>query len=256
MFDADRVREGLASTRFARLSYVRETDSTNEDAAHVLGMAAGGAVFLAEYQRHGRGRRGRQWVAPEGSALLFTAVLPEPLETAALWAVPFWSALAVADAVYAAAGRALTLQWPNDLLLGGRKVCGILSTSRVTGKSAWAACGIGLNVIRPADPGAEVDPRAAYLSDTGTALAREELLVAIVRALDASLPALRTPRGVAERWERRAGLPGTPYRILAESSTEPFDAQALRLGPEGELVVAAAGGERSIALGEARVLRD
>ena len=105
MFDAEAVRERLAGLRFGRLNYARETGSTNDDAAQLLGdQAAAGSILVAEYQRHGRGRRGRRWIAPAGSALLFTAILPEPIAATALWVVPFWCALAVADGIEAALG--------------------------------------------------------------------------------------------------------------------------------------------------------
>lgn len=298
MFDAEGVRQRIAGLRFGRLRYVRETDSTNDDAAEALGdSAAAGSILVAEYQRHGRGRRGRRWVAPPGSALLFTAILPEPVAAATLWVVPFWCALAVADGVEAALGVPLGLQWPNDLLLGARKLCGILSASRVMGNLAWAACGVGLNVTRPqnGDPNVAIgrshqkdgaqradltigagpadltigakpahqktDPEAAYLSDVVAKPSREDLLVALARAFDASFDALRNPRSVADRWSERAGLPGAHYRILIDGESAPLEARARRLGDGGELIVDAGSRdesgsrERVIALGDARVLR-
>jgi BirA family biotin operon repressor/biotin-[acetyl-CoA-carboxylase] ligase len=257
MFDEAFVRERIAPTRFPRLLYTRETDSTNDDALNLLAdRRAAGAVILAEYQRLGRGRRGRRWVAPAGSALLFTAIVPRAVPTAALWAVPFWCALAVADGVAASAGIALSQQWPNDLLLDGRKACGILSTSRVVGDEAWVGTGVGLNVLRPpADTGA-VDPAAAYLSDAARDVSREDVLIAIVRALDARLGMLDEPAAIASEWERRAGLPGAAYRLFVDGETAAFDAVALRLSPDGGLVVANRGSERRIALADARVLRD
>jgi len=255
LFDEEGVRRQLGSTRFPHLRFVVETDSTNDDASSELGTdAAAGALFVADYQRHGRGRRGRRWVALPGSALLFTAVLPEPLATSGLWTVPFWCALAVADGVRDVAGLALELQWPNDLLLGGRKVCGILSTSRVVGESAWVACGVGINVARP-NAGMGADPDAAFLSDAKQPLAREDVLIAVVRALDARLPMLREPSAVSQAWESTAKLAGTPYHILVDGELSPFEGRALRLGAEGALVVEVGGREREVTLGDARVLR-
>jgi BirA family biotin operon repressor/biotin-[acetyl-CoA-carboxylase] ligase len=257
MFDEAGVRRGLASTRFPHLRYAAETDSTNDDASAELGnAAAAGTLFVADYQRHGRGRRGRRWVAPRGNALLCTAILPEPLATSVLWKVPFWCALAVADGVRALTNVALELQWPNDLLLGGRKVCGILSTSRIVGELAWAACGMGINVTRPNSRAAGVERGAAFLSDSASSLAREDVLVAVVRALDARLPMLYGSGAVAQAWESAANLAGTPYRILVDGEEAPFVGRALRLGAEGALVVEVDGREREVALGDARVLRD
>jgi len=255
-FDEAGVRRRVASTRFANVRYCAETDSTNDDASAELGGAqAGGTLFVADYQRHGRGRRGRRWVAPTGSALLFTAILPDPLPPSGLWAVPFWCALAVAEGVLDVTNLALGLQWPNDLLLAGRKVCGILSTSRIVGERAWAACGMGINVLRPRS-GTGVDPDAAFLSDLAPTLTREDVLVAVVRALDRRLEMLREPQTVARDWESTAKLAGTPYRIQVDGEPAPFVGRALRIGAEGALVVDVDGRRREIALADARVLRD
>jgi BirA family biotin operon repressor/biotin-[acetyl-CoA-carboxylase] ligase len=256
MFDEASVAERLASTRFGPLRYSVETDSTNDEAAAVLGHpAATGVLFVAEYQRHGRGRRGRRWVAPPGTSLLFTAVLPRAIDTTALWAVPFWAALAVAEGIQGAALLIVDLQWPNDVLFDGRKVCGILSTSRVAGATAWAACGIGINVHRPTDAGADIDPGAAFLDDSAPGITREEVLVAVVRALDDGLDALDHPQDVARAWERRAGLPGAPYRIQVDGEPEPFQCTAEGLAPDGSLIIKVDGKTRTVALADARALR-
>ena len=78
LLDAARVRAALAGTAFADVRSVRETASTNDDAARLLGdPSAAGATLVAEFQRAGKGRKpGRAWIAPAGSALLFTAIVP------------------------------------------------------------------------------------------------------------------------------------------------------------------------------------
>jgi BirA family biotin operon repressor/biotin-[acetyl-CoA-carboxylase] ligase len=256
MFDEAAVVARVAATRFARVRYVIETASTNDDAARELGSQAGhGSVLVAEHQTGGHGRRGRRWVSAPGSGLLFTVTLPEPIAASSLWAVPFWCALAVQEGAGRSSGALLDLQWPNDLLLGGRKVCGILSTSRVAGELAWVACGIGINVRRPSADSSEVDPHAAYLSDIAPSVVREDVLVAILRALDDAFGLLSDTSAVARAWEERARLRGTPYRILVDGDAEPFDARAVRLGVDGRLVVDVQGRERAISLADARVVR-
>ena len=255
MFDIAAVRRRLRSTRFANVRYVDETDSTNDDAAALLSDPAGsGTIIVAGYQRHGRGRRGRRWVAPPGTALLFSAVLPDAVTASHLWSVSFWCALAVSDGITAATEIVTTLQWPNDLLLGTRKVCGILTTSRVVGDLGWAACGVGLNVLR-AQSSAEGEPYAAYLSDAASSVSREDTFVSIVEAMDRWLPALRSAPSVAREWERRAGLPGERYRVQIDGEPIPFEGSALRLDDDGALILRVNGEERRAAMAEARVLR-
>jgi BirA family biotin operon repressor/biotin-[acetyl-CoA-carboxylase] ligase len=240
---------------------IRATDvtgSTNDDAAAILGTpGSAGAVILADYQRAGRGRRARSWLAPPGSSLLFTAILPEPIATAALWAVPFWTALAVAAGIEAAIGLRTGLQWPNDLLLGDRKCCGILCVSRIVAERAWVGCGTGINVRRPEgdEELANLVPPPAFLSDAAPQAERRPVLDAILAAYKSSLRSLERPRDVARDWERRAGLAGTRYRLHVDGEARPFDAVARRLGEDGSLVVDVPGGERSISLADARVVR-
>ncbi len=258
MFAVDKVRLRVAQTRFARVRFAEETESTNDDASACLGAASSyGETFVADYQRAGRGQRGRRWFAPPGGALMFTAILPEPIDTSALWAVPFWTALGVADGIEAATGIRVNLQWPNDLLLDTRKCCGILGVSRVDGELSHVGCGVGLNVTRPAhdDDLASVVPPPAFLSDAFGTTSREAILGEILLAFDRSFRRFASPRTIARTWEQRAALDGTPYRLDFGDGLERLDATARRLGDDGALVVDDGTRERSIAFAEARVRR-
>ncbi len=235
-----------------------QTDSTNDDAAPLLGVPEhAGAVLLADYQRRGRGRHDRAWIAPPGSSLLFTTILPQALSTAALWAVPFWAGLCVAEGIENATGLSVGLQWPNDLLLGDRKCAGILCISRVVGELSYVGCGTGINVRRPA-ASAELEavvPPPAFLSDRFADVAKNEVLAEILAAYRCRLPELADPPLLARAWEQRAGLAGTPYRLQLDGRDTPFEATALRIGDDGSLVVRDGAGERIVALADARALR-
>jgi BirA family biotin operon repressor/biotin-[acetyl-CoA-carboxylase] ligase len=251
------VREALAGTRFADVRAVRETASTNEDAAVLLGdPSAAGATLVAEFQTAGRGRKaGRVWVAPAGSALLFTAILPVPVAADALWAVPFWVALAVADGVEAGCGVRLDLRWPNDLDLGPRKAAGILCTSRVLGAQAHVGCGVGLNVRRPGAAAlAAIEPPPGYLSDAAPHVEREAVLAGILGAMDGLLDVLERPAEIARAWEERAGLRGQPYRVRLDVDGSIVAGTAVALDREGGLVIAHDGRETVVHLADARVI--
>ena len=256
LLNVARVRAALAGTCFADVRYVRETASTNDDAAALLGdPRASGATLVAEFQRAGRGRKaGRRWIAPAGSALTFTTILPDAVAAAALWAVPFWTALAVADGVEAGCGVRLDLRWPNDLDLGARKTGGILCVSRVAGAEASAGCGIGLNVRRPDRAQPEIEPPPAYLSDAAPHAEREAVLAGVLGAMDALAELLDRPHEVARAWEERAGLRGRPYRLRLDADGSIVEGTALRLGADGGLVLAADGAERLVHLADARVV--
>jgi BirA family biotin operon repressor/biotin-[acetyl-CoA-carboxylase] ligase len=173
--------------------------------------------------------------------------------------VPFWTALAVADGIEQTTGLRVALQWPNDLLLDGRKCCGILATSRVLGAQAWVGCGVGLNVRRPegsaADNLALIQPPPAFLSDRAPKVERETLLGAILHACDRRLPMLAEPLQIARAWEARAELAGTPYRIEHDEAGV-FEGIAQQIADDGSLIVRTPTGERRVTLADARVVRE
>jgi BirA family biotin operon repressor/biotin-[acetyl-CoA-carboxylase] ligase len=122
-------------------------DSTNERARELAEEGApSGTVVTAGEQTEGRGRRGRVWSAPAGTALLYSAIL-RPLGEAHLM-LPLSVPLAVCEAVESVAPVACQVKWPNDIWIDGRKVAGILIEAR---PPAWAVIGIGVNVSVPAD---------------------------------------------------------------------------------------------------------
>lgn len=124
-----------------------ETDSTNTWAkAHLDRFGPVGAVYTTS-QTAGRGRLGRQWVNANGQALYYTAVLQIPLaDTAAL---SLYSSLAAARALRRRYGVDCRIKWPNDLLLHGKKIVGILCETVVQGHQVTALSGIGFNLAQP-----------------------------------------------------------------------------------------------------------
>lgn len=134
--------------------HLRDTDSTNTRARELAGAGApDGTVVTAAAQSAGRGRQGRTWSAPPGKALLCSVVIREPPRL-----LPLAAGVAVAQTIQ----RAAMLKWPNDVLLDGRKVAGILVEGRP--QERWAVVGIGLNVaLAPDDFPPELAPRATTL---------------------------------------------------------------------------------------------
>ena len=187
----------------------RVTDSTSDLArALARGGAPHGTLVTAGAQRAGRGRQGRTWSAPPGRALLMSLVLHE-------WPalLPIAAAVAVSD-VAAVGGGEITIKWPNDVLLDGRKLAGILAEGRP--QEGWAVLGIGLNVaVRVADLPRELHDRAGTLGLEPAAI--EPTLEALLHALEQRLgqpagdvlDALRARdalRGRRVRWARREGV--------------------------------------------------
>ena len=206
--------------------HLRETTSTN-DRARALAAAGAphGTLVTAAAQTAGRGRQGRTWSAPPGRALLMSLVLREPGRM-----LPLAAAVAVAEA----AGPDATIKWPNDVLLGGRKLAGVLAEARP--QEGWAVLGIGLNVaVRPDDLPAELRTTAATLGleprDVEAVLAR--VLDALERALALETAAL------LDAWRARDALRG---RDIAWGDGH---GRAAGIDGDGRLVVELPGGGRT-----------
>jgi BirA family biotin operon repressor/biotin-[acetyl-CoA-carboxylase] ligase len=139
--------------------HLRTTTSTNERArALAAGGAPHGTVVTAAEQSAGRGRQGRTWTAPPGRSLLGSIVIRDPPRL-----LPLAAGVAVAETVEAVASpAAATIKWPNDVLLAGGKVAGILVEGRP--REGWAVVGVGMNVaVVPGDFPPELAGRAATL---------------------------------------------------------------------------------------------
>jgi BirA family transcriptional regulator, biotin operon repressor / biotin---[acetyl-CoA-carboxylase] ligase len=163
-------------------------DSTQGTAFELAAQGAGdGTVVVADYQAAGRGRRGRAWEAPSGTSLLAT-ILVRPPGPPERWAgYSLVSALAVADALAIVAGLGARLKWPNDVLVGGRKIAGILLESRMPagGGDGVIAVGIGINLGQRAFPAALAARATSVFLETGKAVERDRALDALLETFDA-----------------------------------------------------------------------
>ena len=141
-----------------------------------------GALVTAEEQTAGRGRLGRRWLAPTGTSLLCSLQLRPPVSAERLPELTGVAARACADAIAALTGLEPELKFPNDVLLGSRKVAGVLAEAR----EERVVLGLGINVNVPADAlPADVDrPATSLLVETGSELDRAELLAEVLERLE------------------------------------------------------------------------
>ena len=158
--------------------------STNTELARHASEGAGeGLAILADEQTAGRGRLARAWSSPRGAGLYFSILL-QPAIAPELWPlITFMAVLAVGDALREAGEVETDIKWPNDLLSGERKICGILAESVETPAGRAVIVGIGVNLTSEAYP-AEIGGVATSVSEAaGRAVEREPLLAALLRAL-------------------------------------------------------------------------
>jgi BirA family biotin operon repressor/biotin-[acetyl-CoA-carboxylase] ligase len=222
--------------------HYRVTDSTNTRARELAaGGAPGGTVVTAREQTAGRGRVGRVWTAPEGKALLYSAIL-RPLDERHLL-LPLSVPLAVCAAVEALRSDAKCMvKWPNDVWLEGRKLAGILIEAKP--QEGWAVIGVGLNLsIEPHEfPDDLRQPAASLGGGITPEQARRELDAQLARWAYAEEEAILT------EWRRRDGLRGR------EIAWEDGSGVASGIDDRGNLIVVVASGDRvSLGAGEVQL---
>ncbi|MFL5837229.1 MAG: biotin--[acetyl-CoA-carboxylase] ligase [Solirubrobacteraceae bacterium] len=217
--------------------HLRRTDSTNERARELASAGAPhGALVTAAEQTAGRGRQGRTWTAPPGRALLLSLVL----RVAQPALVPLAAGVAAAETV----GDHARIKWPNDVLVEGHKVAGILVEGRP--QEGWAVLGIGLNVaIRPDDFPPELRDSAGTLGREPTEL--EPTLHRLLEALERWLEADQDT--VIAAWRARDALEGRRIE-WAEGA-----GKAVGIDGAGRLLVGTSSGTVALDAGEVHLKR-
>jgi BirA family biotin operon repressor/biotin-[acetyl-CoA-carboxylase] ligase len=207
--------------------HLPECDSTSTEAfTAAVGGAPHGLVVAADHQRAGRGRRGRAWLSPPGRGLTFSVVLRPELPLREAPPLTLACAVGVAEALEQQAGVSPSLKWPNDLLIQGRKCCGILlEMSAELERIDFVVVGVGLNLrTGPADLPPEMTSTATSLDDHlgGDALPpRPRLLAATLQSLqrwtDRYIQEGMAP--VRKAWRARAALLGKPVTVHTPGPT-------------------------------------
>jgi len=190
---AEHILPFVADTRFSEGTYVYKdvVASTNDEIrALAENGAAEGSIVLAEVQEQGRGRRGRSWFGRAGDSLQFSVLLRPPLRPQEATLIPLLAATSVYRALKGLGIEGVGIKWPNDVLIDGRKLCGVLCEMSVDMEGIqFAMLGIGLNVNTPGEQfPKEIRAIAASLaSETGHPWPRGEVLQAVLFALEEQL---------------------------------------------------------------------
>ena len=234
-------------------------DSTNR---WVLEAARAGApeglVAVAEHQEAGRGRRGRSWDAPPGSSLLVSVLLRPGSWDGGSWGgaitpdrlhlLTMATGLALLDAVGAVAGVDAALKWPNDLVVGERKLAGVLAEAEVsgTGEVRAVVLGVGCNVTQRAFPGDLAATATSCAMEAGHKVDREALLGSFLDALARRLGALDS---VARDARARLATLGRAVRV--DLGHDVVEGTAVGVDPQGRLEVERPDGSRvAVAVGD------
>jgi BirA family biotin operon repressor/biotin-[acetyl-CoA-carboxylase] ligase len=237
-----------------RILHYFKTDSTNSVA---MALAARGeehgTVVVAEEQTAGRGRLGRVWYSEKSSGIYISVILRPALAPAAAPMLTLMAGLAVHRAIETSTGLAADIRWPNDVLVSGRKVCGILTEmSAELDRLHAVVLGIGINVNHREIPD-ELKPIATSLRiETGKTVSRVQVLAALLKEIQKHYDLLLQAGGatIIERWSAASTFAeGKPIRVLTNSGG--YRALTAGLSPSGALRVRRSDGrEETLVAGE------
>lgn len=253
---------------WTQIDVVEETGSTNADLAQAARLGApAGRVLVADHQSDGRGRLGRTWAAPPGTSIAMSVLL-RPAAPLDRWTwLPLLAGLAVSDGIRQEADLPADLKWPNDVLVLGRKVCGVLAERVETSTGPAVVVGMGINVHLTAEqlPVPTATSLALVLAELGLGrfpLHRTSLVSTTLRSLErilarweevADVPDLGTA-ALALAYRERCATLGREVRISLSDGTS-VDGVATDVDAFGRLVLETADGPRTFGAGDVVHLR-
>ncbi len=232
------------------LLYLPVTSSTMDVAKQAVGNGAEeGTIVLADHQTAGRGRLGRRWWAPPESSILLSIILHPKLEE--LPSLGMVAGLAVAQAIEKVTGLKPVIKWPNDILIGGKKVSGVLIESEVANEAVRSAIlGIGLNVNLDPSSMPEIAGTATSLGEAlKQEVSRLEVLRALLGEFEELYSALRHGEPIHRLWSCRLETLG--QQVTVKSGDEVHQGYAESIDEQGNLLLRCPDGSiKTIVAGE------
>lgn len=245
IIDSHEVRTQLGGSRVgSRLEFLKTTASTNADAFRLAEDGAiEGAVVIADSQTGGKGRRGRLWASPAGANLYCSVILRPPIMPYEAPQLTFLSAVATARAIELTTKLTPEIKWPNDLLLSGKKVAGLLNEmSAETDGINFVILGIGVNLNMTADqfPIDLRHPATSLLLESGVRVDRTSFTSTMLKELG-KLYADFLLQGfgpVREEWQQRCNANGRQV-VVSDSGTECTGGRFIGIDSDGALLLRA-----------------
>ena len=203
----------------------------------------GGTIVIAESQTHGRGRLGRQWFSPKGGIYL-TLILKPEISPAYAPRINLMASIAVARAIRNLFGLKAELKWPNDVLIKGKKVCGILAEMEAeTDVVNFVNVGIGINANTSVS---QYEKRATSLKEElGKEVSRKEFLNSVLKEINRQ-QVLLTKGDLLEEWRSLSATLGREVRIIAPGGE--IIGQAIDIDTNGALILKADDGSLNTAI--------
>ena len=225
------------------VEFYESINSTNRRAMELVDAGApDGTLILAEHQTHGRGRLARTWHAPPHTSLLFSLILRPPLAPHQAQRATMLCAVAAVEAIAETTGLAAGIKWPNDIVIAGKKLGGILTELQAHGQQLAAiVVGIGLNVnLDAAQLPPLITPATSLAAELGHQVERLQLLVAFLERADALYDRMLAGWSPFALWRQRLVTLGQPVRIATDEGL--LEGTATDVDENGALLVTTASG--------------
>lgn len=245
------IAASLTTHTLGRAGVCLETiDSTNEEAKRLARAgAADGTLVTAEYQTGGKGRLGRSWVSPPGSGLTCTVLLCGSHLPQTPAGVTLLAGMAVCSTLREDCDVDARIKWPNDVIIGSKKVCGILAEAGLRAEGPWAIVGVGINITDDAFPPELAQRATSLLLATGCIQDRCAILCGFLARFEALLEA---EGGLPRDYKPLCVTLGRHVRFTRNGQHQ--TGLAVDVSPDGSLLVALPDGKRvSISSGEVTV---
>ncbi|WP_162909467.1 biotin--[acetyl-CoA-carboxylase] ligase [Aggregatilinea lenta] len=237
-FTSDSLRMALGHRPFR----FYEVTTSTQDKARAWAVddpqLPGGAVVIAEEQQKGRGRQGRQWLSPPESSIMCSIVLQPHIVPEQLPRVTMVGAVAVAETLGTILPDEVALKWPNDVLVHGRKICGILAEATWLGNRLNAVIlGIGLNV-RTDFTGTDLETVATSVEqELGRAVDRHLILANLLHHVDSWVRRIEQP-ALFDTWQRQLNTLGKRVTVFPQQEEgQPYEGVAESVDENGALMV-------------------
>ena len=220
--------------------------STNTQLARLASEgAAEGLAVVADEQTAGRGRLQRAWSSPKGAGLYFSILLRPTIPQNHWPLITLMAALAVGDALAEACDLTTDIKWPNDLLSGERKICGILAEAIDTPLGRAVIVGIGINLTQNAFPAELANVATSVAEATGRQPEREMILAALLQSLTRWYPMVDKPETIVAAWSNRSSY-ATGKLVQVSNGDDKWQGTTCGIEPDGALRLRTASGETKL----------
>ncbi|MGB9716489.1 MAG: biotin--[acetyl-CoA-carboxylase] ligase [Thermodesulfovibrionales bacterium] len=249
-FSLNEIRKGTEGSIVKEILFYDKIDSTNTIAEHLAKEGkAEGTVILAETQKKGKGRLGRIWVSPPYVNIYMSIILRPKIELKDITLITIMASIACVRALRKVSDLDITIKWPNDLTVSGKKIGGILTDLHIAEKVLkYAVTGIGVNInMDSSDLPDEIKDIATSLKiETGRTYSRTKILIEILNEIDKWYRVLKDMKRkkILEEWKLLSSTLGR--KVIIATGKETLRGIAESINDEGMLVLRLPSGERRV----------